>query len=264
VSFKKTLGVLSFAFCLSGIESIPAGADQVIMKDGTVYKGKIMIDTDKAILIGNPPYDPVSYLLESADIDKIIYEEYVPTSPAERKRGFGLDMHLTENLFSSSELTLHPATGLYMGGLFRVHPFFELEGGIHWIPAIGSNSEGLSITQNDVVVRQYRYFWEYSGQISGRFYPFFQKKWRTEPYVSLGYGWSQLVPKGSGDRLSGEGWHVGFGAQRPLTRHLFLEVGFTYESIGFDTIHFLGDEGSITPDVREHRYALNAGVSYRL
>lgn len=40
-----------------------AHADQVIMKDGTVYKGKIQIDTDKAVLIGNPPFDPTSYML---------------------------------------------------------------------------------------------------------------------------------------------------------------------------------------------------------
>src|SRR5262249_45196683 len=84
----------------------PALADRVIMKDGTIYKGKIMIDTDKAVLIGNPPFDPNSYLLQSVDIEKIIYEEYHPNTPAERKRGLTFETRVNGNFSSSDEMSL--------------------------------------------------------------------------------------------------------------------------------------------------------------
>src|SRR5690242_8543000 len=92
-----------------------AFADTVIMKDGTVYKGKILIDTDKAVLIGNPPFDPNSYLLESKDIDTIVYEEYHANPPAERKRGLIFEGRLMGNVLSSQELSLSPTAGLYLG-----------------------------------------------------------------------------------------------------------------------------------------------------
>src|SRR6266478_4886024 len=89
---------LIFSLCLLPFTLPLARADQVIMKDGTVYKGKIMIDTDKAILIGNPPFDPNSYLLQAEDIDKIIYEEYHPNPPTERKRGLTFETAVNGNL----------------------------------------------------------------------------------------------------------------------------------------------------------------------
>src|ERR1041384_8855642 len=91
------------AICLLPFARSFVVADQVIMKDGTVYKGKILIDTDKAILIGNPPFDPNSYLLQSEDIDKIIYERYKPNPPAERKRGLTFESRLTGNVFASDQ-----------------------------------------------------------------------------------------------------------------------------------------------------------------
>src|SRR6185437_11195019 len=144
----RCLGLLGAAGLLVGMGAT-GRADQVIMKDGTVYKGKIQIDTDKALLIGNPPYDPVSYYLEAKDIDKIIYEEYHPAPPAERKRGFGVEMRLNGDFFSSSELSFNPAAGLYAGGLFRVHPLFEIEGGMDWIPNAVGSSGGLLVKVND-------------------------------------------------------------------------------------------------------------------
>src|ERR1035438_9370153 len=83
----------------------PAFADQVIMKDGTVYKGKIQIDTDKAVLIGNPPFDPTAYLLKTEDIEKIIYEEYRLSPPAERKRGFTTEVRVNGHVSSSDQLS---------------------------------------------------------------------------------------------------------------------------------------------------------------
>src|SRR6266404_5517976 len=91
---------LLLTMCLLPFAMPSVFADQIIMKDGTVYKGKILIDTDKAILIGNPPFDPNSYLLQSEDIDKIIYEEYHPNPPSVRKRGLTFESHLAGNVVS--------------------------------------------------------------------------------------------------------------------------------------------------------------------
>ena len=103
------------SFAILILASAPIWADQVIMKDGTVYKGKILIDTDKAILIGNPPFDPNSYLLQSEDIEKIIYEEYHPNPPSERKRGLTLETRLSGGIYSSDQQPLGPAPSLYVG-----------------------------------------------------------------------------------------------------------------------------------------------------
>jgi hypothetical protein len=249
--------------CLLAFAWLPLHADQVIMKDGTVYKGKIMIDTDKAILIGNPPYDPTSYLLESKDIEKIIYEEYKPAPPAERRRGFVFESRIGGSGFSSSQLSLDPAVSLYAGAGFRVHPAFELEGGLEYVPAISANKGGLLVSDG-TTERRYEHFWMYNGVIGGRLYPFFKKNWPIEPYVIAGYTWSRLLPNASGDSLKGSGWRIGFGAIKPLNTHWFLEARFLYESPTFDTIEFLGREGSIQPKVHEHRYGLFTGLSFRL
>src|SRR5882672_3628978 len=106
---------LTLAICLLPFAMPYAFADQVIMKDGTVYKGKILIDTDKAILIGNPPFDPNSYLLQAEDIEKIIYEEYHPNPPAMRKRGLTFETALNGHITSSDQQSLGPAPSLYVG-----------------------------------------------------------------------------------------------------------------------------------------------------
>jgi hypothetical protein len=241
----------------------PAWADQVIMKDGTVYKGKILIDTDKAILIGNPPFDPNSYLLQSEDIEKIIYEEYHPNPPAERKRGLTFETRLNGNVSSSSELPVGPAPSLYVGMGFRVHPLVELNGGLDWTPSLHA-SDTFSVSAGTMATRSYQDFWRYSAVFSLRLYPFYRRKWKTEPYLITGYSWSKEIPKGSGDSLKGSGWHVGFGAIRPVTTHLYLEAGFLYRKTTYDTISFLGQEGAVSPPIGQNDYSLSIGASYRL
>ena len=240
----------------------PALADQVIMKDGTVYKGKIQIDTDKAVLIGNPPFDPTAYLLKTEDIEKIIYEEYHPNPPSERKRGFTAEGRVNGHLSSSDQLAYGPAASLYAGLGFRVHPALELNGGLDWSPAVRSG-DPFSVSDG-TTTRRYQDFWKYSAVFSARIYPFFQKAWKTEPYLTAGYSWSHEFPKASGDSLSGSGWLIGFGAIRPLTTHVFLESRFVYEKTSLDTIQFLGHEGSIQPNVDQRDFALSIGASYRL
>jgi len=242
-------------------------ADEVIMKDGTVYKGKILVDSDKAILIGNPPFDPNSYFLKTEDIAKIIYEQYHPNAPAERKRGLVLETRLDGQVVSSSLLPFSPAPGIYAGAGFRVHPAFEIDGGVEWNPAL-SASNGFAVSNSTIPAtaqtRQYQDFFMYTGMVNGRFYPFYEKKWTTEPYLLAGYSWSNLIPKASGDNLTGSGWQLGFGLIRPLTTHLFLEARFAYQSSGFDTINFLGHQGSLQPEIEEHIFTFGTGISYRL
>ena len=240
----------------------PALADQVIMKDGTVYKGKIQVDTDKAVLIGNPPFDPTAYLLKTEDIEKIIYEEYHPNPPSERKRGFTAEGRVNGHVSSSDELSYGTAASLYAGLGFRVHPALEINGGIDWSPALRA-SDPFSVSDG-TTTRRYQDFWKYSAVFSARVYPFYQKPWKTEPYFTAGYSWSHQIPKASGDSLSGSGWLIGFGAIRPLTTHVFLESRFVFEKTTLDTIQFLGHEGGIQPNVEQRDYALSMGVSYRL
>lgn len=240
----------------------PAWADQVIMKDGTVYKGKIMIDTDKAILIGNPPFDPNSYLLQAQDIEKIIYEEYHPNAPAERKRGLTFETRLGGNFSSSDELSLGPASSLYAGVGFRVHPMVELNGGLEWTPS--EHARDAFSVSDGTTTRRYEDFWQYSAVFTLRLYPFYDRKWKTEPYVAAGYLWSKQIPKGSGDSLKGSGWLLGFGAIRPVTTHLYLEARFAFEKLAYDTIDFLGREGGISPPIDRRNYSFSAGASYRL
>jgi hypothetical protein len=249
-------------FLLLVLAVAPLWADQVIMKDGTVYKGKILIDTDKAILIGNPPFDPNSYLLKAEDIDKIIYEEYHPNPPSERKRGLTFETRLNGDISSSNQLSASPAPSLYAGLGFRVHPMVELNGGLDWTPSMHA-SDGFSVSDG-TTTRRYEDFWQYNAVFTLRLYPFYNQKWKTEPYIAAGYIWSREIPKGSGDSLKGSGWHVGIGAIRPVTTHIFLETRFDIQKLSYDTINFLGRQGGISPEVDRQVYSLSLGASYRL
>jgi hypothetical protein len=259
---RTALGCAVRFALLAMLCALPLHADQVIMKDGTVYKGKILIDTDKALLIGNPPFDPNSYLLQADEIEKIIYEEYHPNPPAERKRGFIVESRIDGTVFSSDVLSYSAAKSLYLGAGFRVHPLVELNGGLDWTPALHAR-DAFSVSDG-TTTRRYEDFWQYSAVFSARLYPFFNKKWKTEPYAVAGYNWSHQIPKGSGDMLKGSGWHVGAGFIRPLTTHIFLEGRFVFQKMNFDTIQFLGHEGTIQPQIDQSLYIFSLGASYRL
>src|SRR3989338_1184904 len=87
---KRTFLLLIFDFWLLTFAFPLSWADKVITKDGKIYAGKILIDSDKAVLIGNPPFDPRSTLIQAEDIQTIVYEQYHPPSPAVRRRGLAL------------------------------------------------------------------------------------------------------------------------------------------------------------------------------
>lgn len=252
--YSASAALLIFNFAL------PLCADQVLMKDGTLYRGKILIDTDKAILIGNPPFDPNSYLLQAEDIEKIIYEEYHQNPPAERKRGFLLESGMSGGGFSSDVLLISPAMSFYTGAGFRVHPLFEIDGGVAWYPGLHAGSK---LSVEGATIRSYDTFWMYGGVVSCRLYPFFRKTWMLEPYAIAGYAWNRLIPKGSGDKLTGAGWHAGAGFIRPLTTHIFLDARVTYQSLSFDSITFQGQDGTIRPEIDERIISFFVGASYR-
>jgi len=242
--------------------AMPLVADQVIMKDGTVYKGKITIDTEKAVLISNPPYDPESYLLETKDIEKIIYEEYKPLPPAQRKRGLTSELQVGGYSISSDQIATPITPGLYGGLGFRIHPSLELGGGMEWLMNL-SAKDPLSVT-NGTVLRRYEDFWMYSGVVMGRIYPFFKKPWKTEPYLFGGYRFSRLIPKSSGDSLTGSGWLAGVGAIHPLGEHWFLDGRLLYGRSSFGKITYLGQEGSIRPEITQRTFQASLGLSFRL
>ncbi|OGR89429.1 MAG: hypothetical protein A2992_03400 [Elusimicrobia bacterium RIFCSPLOWO2_01_FULL_59_12] len=248
--------------------AIPSAlADKVITKDGKVYTGKIMIDGDKAVLIGNPPFDPNSTLIQTEDIKTIVYDEYRQNPPAERRRGGAIGLRLSGNAYSSGELSLKPAGGLELEGSFRPHPVIELGGGFQWVPGVSASGGDFSIsasTSPGGPARGYQTFGQTTMSIGGKIYPFFNEKWKTEPYLLAGYAWSRLTPKGSGDSFKGAGWQLGAGAIHPLSRHLFLEGRFGCQNLAYDTVSFLGREAGISPEINQHQYSLSIGLSYRI
>jgi len=244
--------------------TFPLLADQVIMKDGTVYKGKIQLDTEKAILIGNPPFDPVTYLLETKDIDKIIYEEYRPSPPAERRRGLMAALRMDGNVISSDELAMRPAPSLGFEAGFRIHPFVELNGGVDWAAFSSRSALTVADSLTPPTLRRYESFTRLRAMVGTRLYPFFQKKWKTEPYLSAGYTWGSLAPSGSGDSLKGSGWLFGTGAHYPLSKHWFLDGRMAYERMNYDQIRFLGQKGTLRPEIIQNAFVFGVALAYRL
>jgi hypothetical protein len=250
--------LLAVLFCASA-----ASADKVITKDGKTYTGKILIDTDKAVLIGNPPYDPNSTMIQAEDIQTIVYEEYHQAPPAIRKRGWAFDFHLAGTFSSSDELSLGPAPSLRLGVGLRPHPLIEFGGGLEWTPGVAASGDGLNIS-NGTTARGYSRFWSYNPDFIAKIYPVFFKKWKYEPYLITGFAWSTLVPKGTSDSITGSGWMLGAGMMQPLTRNLFIDERFIYRPIRYKSVTFLGQEAGITPEIKEDQFLLALGLSYRL
>ena len=254
---------LSLVLVLTLGFGMPLQADQVIMKDGTVFKGKILKENNKLILIGNPPFDPKEHLLRTEDVDKVIYEEYKLLPPDERRYGFMLETQLIGNVFSSDDLSLHPGAELMIGGGMRVHPFFEIDGGLGWQPVASASDGGLSVS-NTTTTRNYTSFSWTDRFIMGRIYPVYWKTtWKTEPYLMGGYSFTHLSGKGTDDTLKGHGWLVGLGAMRQIKGHWYVDGRFLVRQLRFDTIDFLGQEGGLQPTIEETLYSLSLGASYR-
>ena len=247
---------LSFAV-LPGL----ACADKIIMKDGKIYEGHIMGESRKSILISNPPLDPKPRFIALSDVMTIVRERRpVEKSSSEEGRFASISAGINGQAFSSSVFPFSPAPGLYFGGGFRVHPSLELGGEFDFIPSLTGASFAVTDGQN---TRGYENFYAYHGGFLMKVFPFYKsERWRAEPYLTMGYHWSRLVPKDSGDELKGTSLFGGAGLMIPWWKPLYWDFRLTYDHTNYDSIHFLGGDGGLS-GVTQNTYELSAGLSYR-
>lgn len=235
-------------------------ADKVIMKDGKIYEGIILGESDGVVVMRVLPFSSTPRFLDRREVLAVIRDDR-PTSPPEDPRRYALVDALLSGVFSTaSDLSLQPRPGLQLGGGFRIFPLMEIDGGVDWIPAIRGD---LAISDGQTT-RGYEDFYSYSGGFALRIFPFFRKNWKTEPSLLVGYQWRWLVPNASGDKLKGSGPQAGLGIQRPLTNHWIVEASFLYQQSSFRNVDFLGREGSFTSAILDQALVLSTGVSYRL
>ena len=240
-----------------------AMADKVIMKDGKIYEGHIMGETRDSVLISNPPLDPKPRFLDIKDVLTLVRESRPPERPSiEEDRFASANIGVTGQVYSSNIFSFSPAPGLYAGGAFRMHPVIEVGGEFHWVPNLSKG--GLTISDvNTSSSRGYESFYAYDGGFSLKLFPFFRhREWRAEPYTTVGYHWSRLVPKDSGDALKGSSLFGGAGVMIPWWKPLYWDVRFLYEHISYDTVRFLGSDGSLS-GVTLNSFTLSTGLSYR-
>jgi hypothetical protein len=231
------------------------------MRDGKIYQGHIMGETNKSILISNPPLDPKPRFLELKDVMTIVRESRPAEKPSlEEGRFASVNLGLTGQVYSSNVFSFSPAPGLYFGGGFRMHPSIELGGELDYIP----NLSGGRLTVSDGTdFRAYERFYSYHGGFSLKLFPFFKmREWRAEPYLVTGYHWNHLVPKNSGDELKGKTIFGGAGVTFPWWKPLYWDLRFLYEHTSYDSIKFLSGEGDLS-DVTHNSFTMSAGLSYR-
>ena len=236
-------------------------ADKIIMKDGKIYEGHIMGETQRSVLISNPPLDPKPRFVDVKDVLTIVRESRPEEKPSPEEGRFATaNFGVTGQVYSSSQFSFSPAPGLYVGGGFRMHPLVEVGGEFEFIP----NLSGGSLTVTDGTnTRSYESFYAYHGGFSTKIFPFYRRRdWRMEPYLTSGFHWNRLVPKGSGDELKGKSVFGGGGVMIPWWKPLYWDLRFVYEHTSYDSIKFLAGEGDLS-GVTHNSYSLSAGLSYR-
>lgn len=239
---------------------LQAWADKVIMRDGKIYEGHIMGETSRSLLISNPPLDPKPRFIDLKDILTIVRESRPPEiATPETNRFATVETSLTGTVYTASTFSLSPAPGLHAGAGFRLHPAIEVDAGIDWVPAL-SGSFAVTDGSRD---RGYEKFYAYAGGFMAKFFPFFMKEPRTiEPYLFTGYRWDRLVPKGSGDHVSGSSVLGGLGVSIPWHRPWYWELRAGFAHTSYSTIKFLTGEGELS-GVRDNTVTFSAGLSYR-
>lgn len=234
-------------------------ADKVIMKDGKIYQGHIMGEGNETILISNPPYES-PHFLNMSDILTIVRDRRAEIHSIESDRYAVAEILLGGNIFSSNRVTLHPAPSLRAEGGFRLHPLVELDAVIDWIPAL----PGQFAVTDGTNIRGYESFYAYAGGFAAKIFPLYNiHAFPCEPYVLAGYEWTRLVPKGSGDYLSGYQYEEGVGIQKALSKALYLDARFMFEQTSYDQIQFLLRQGSINSAIGVPTYSILVGLSYR-
>ena len=250
-------------FCLIALAvfaaASPAAADKVLMKNGKVYEGKIMGETDDSVLFSSPPSDPTPRFLYSRDILTIVRQSRPPEPAPDRTYFPTLELLVGGHLFNSNTFSFGAAPGFEAGAGFRLCPAFELDANLsHW-PTLSSD---LTITDGKSA-RDYHSFYSYGGGFSAKVLPFFKRtRWRAEPYLLGGFEWTRLIPKGSGDSLNGNTVLGGLGVSYALRKPWYLEARFVYRHTRFTSVDFLGGSGTIG-GISDDDYSLLTGLSYR-
>jgi hypothetical protein len=234
-----------------------AHADKIIMKDGKIYDGRIMGETQRSILISTAQ-EPHPRFLRMNDVMTIVRESHAPPPDHEPKRYVMVETLVGAAAFTSRALEMPPAPMLHFGGGFRLYPLVELDADLDWMPAASGR---LSITDG-TNLRGYDHFWGYSGGFGARVFPFASKDWKTEPYALVGYQWTRLLPKASDDYLKGSLWKIGVGAQRPWIGALYLDARIVYQRVRYDSLAFLSNTGTLVSSIANDQILLLTGVSY--
>jgi hypothetical protein len=253
--------LIPIGFCLLSLPGI-VRADKIIMKDGKIFEGRIMGETTRSVLISNPPRDPKPRFIELRDVFTIVRESHPSEAPSpEEGRFASVTMGLSGQVYSSNELSLSPAPGVYWGGAFRIFPLLEIGGEFDFIPHLTGD---LAVQDRQALrLREYESFYAYHGGFSVKIFPFSKRRsWRWEPYGIAGYHWNRLVPKASGDSLKGSSLFGGAGVMIPWWKPLYWDLRFLYEATQYDSIEYLGREGDLS-GVAHKSYSFSAGLSYR-
>jgi hypothetical protein len=230
------------------------------MKDGKIYEGKILAETKNDVVIKTNTWDRKIKLLSMEDVLTVVHDPPAPEKPFDPQRYAALDTFLTGNLFVKNEVS-NPAAGVRLGGGLRLHPLIEIGGGFEWKPALSGD---LALSDG-IHTREYERFYSFGGGFTAKIFPLYKiLREKLEPFLLVGYEWTELVPKDSGDELDGQGMEGGFGAQWPLTKTLYMETRFLYRHTPLDTVDFLGLRGSLDPSIRGDSYSIALGLSLHL
>jgi len=114
-----------------------------------------MGETNRSLLISNPPLDPKPRFIDIKEVLTIVRESH----PAEKHtfedgRFASLNLGASGQFFSSQTFSFSPAAGFYIGGGFRMHPAIDVGGEFHYIPLL--SDPGFSISDNNTQLRGYR------------------------------------------------------------------------------------------------------------
>jgi hypothetical protein len=233
-------------------------AAKVIMKDGKIYEGKIITEMNGDILMRTQPGNRPR-MLPGSEILSVVRDPVVET-PRDPHRYAAIEARISGNVSDSKNVSLNPTPGLSFAGSLRFHPLFEVSGGLDWFPAL----KGEVAVTDGTTQRGYEYFYAWSGGLSGRLFPFYARGWKIEPFLTSGYHWTRLVPKGSGDSLQGQGLEGGAGAQWPCGKRLYAIAQLVYRRVSLDGISFNGQQGGLISPVFMGDFSFSIGASYRL
>ncbi len=235
-------------------------ADKVIMKDGKIYQGHIMGETSRSLLISNPPLDPKPRFIELQDVLTIVRESRPPEkASSEQGRFASANFGVSGQIYSADIFSFSPAPGLYAGGAFRMHPALEVGGEFHYVPNLVG---GLTVSDGPDT-RGYESFFAYDWGFYFKGFPFYRhQEWRKEPYAIMGYHWNRLIPKASGDQLTGKSIFGGGGVLIPWWKPLYWDLRFVFEHTSYDSIQFLTGNGDLS-GVSQNSFTFSAGLSYR-